>query len=215
MDHDESIHMITFVKFLVDPELIIASDMGVYGNIGGLGSRPFSIHVSEIVRLISSQHYIQSDLDLYATALCNISESKKYKIEGNVALYSPFIVVWNQFRYRVSLFNELVFGCGVQHNYRTELSSQYEDKIKDFLSDSHNMLVNGQLCGYFAAIITENTQPTSSSYPREDKFEYYYPAEPDVICPLNSVDGKSVSICKRRGRLFRIVGETESLPEHY
>ncbi|MGM9790185.1 MAG: hypothetical protein ACI3Y9_07740 [Candidatus Cryptobacteroides sp.] len=175
--------------------------MGFFKNIGC--DRLISRGLAEIVRKISSKCLIMSDLDLYTTALSNLSSDPAFKVEGKVNLNAPFIVV-KGFRYRVALFNEIVSVDCAGNDIAEDLRKQYQDRIDSFLSESHDMLENKEIEGYFAAILTERHQPEESDYyPTEDKFEYYYNAETSLNCGRADMEP-----CTLWGRSFRIVGET-------
>ena len=161
--------------------------MGFFENIGA--NNPVSRTLAEIVRTISSDHRIESDLDLYVTAINNISRTDGLDIRDKVIFPAPFIVIPDAGGpIRIALFNELHPNASSASS--TAIVKQYEEEIALYFKESHDMLSDKQIIGYFAAIITESrTTESSSYYPRGGKFEYYYRAEPD-------------------GRSFRIIGET-------
>lgn len=161
--------------------------MGFFENIGA--NNPVSRILAEIVRTISSDHRIESDLDLYVTAINNISRIDGLGIRDKVIFPAPFIVIPDAGGpIRIALFNELHPNASSPSS--TALVKQYEEDIARYLQESHDMLSDQQIIGYFAAIITESRSTESSSYyPRGGKFEYYYRSEP-------------------AGRSFRIIGET-------
>ena len=65
--------------------------MGFFENIGA--NNPVSRTLAEIVRTISSDHRIESDLDLYVTAINNISLTDGLDIRDKVIFPAPFIVI--------------------------------------------------------------------------------------------------------------------------
>lgn len=161
--------------------------MGFFENIGA--DHPVSRELAKIVRTLSSDHIIESDLDLHVTALNNLSNVAGWNISGGVIFSSPFVVEPIEgIKIRVALFNELhVNASSTSSNV---IVKQYEDEIALYLKESHDMLNDKQITGYFAAIISENrASETQAYYPKGGKFEYYYRAEPN-------------------GRSFKIIGET-------
>lgn len=160
--------------------------MGFFGNTGN--DHLVRRELASIVRIISSDHVIESDLDLYVTAINNISSVNGWVIHGGTLLNVPFFVEpIKGVQIRVALFNEL--HDNASSDLSMALVQQYEDEIALFLKESHDMLNNKQIRGYFAAIVTESRlSETCRFYPKEDRFEYFYKAEPN-------------------GRSFRIIGE--------
>lgn len=161
--------------------------MGLSNNIGI--DYPISREMAKIVRTLSSDHIIESDLDLHVTALNNLSKVGGWNISGGIIFYTPFVVETTEsIKIRVALFNELhVNASSTSSNV---IVKQYEDEIALYLKESHDMLNDKQIKGYFAAIISENrASETQAYYPKGGKFEYYYRAEPN-------------------GRSFKIIGET-------
>ncbi len=163
--------------------------MGYFENIGV--DHPISRELARIVRTLSSDHKIESDLDLHVTALNNLCSVDGWTIHSVAKINVPFIVEpIERNPIRVALFNELHVNAFSATS--KEIVKQYEDNIALFLKESHDMLIDKQIVGYFAAIISENKDSESLSYyPKGGKFEYYYSAEPN-------------------GRSFRIIGETMS-----
>lgn len=161
--------------------------MGFFENIGA--DHPVSRELAKIVRALSSDHIIESDLDLHVTALNNLGNVAGWNISGEVIFNTPFVVESRaSIKIRVALFNELHVSASSAAS--KVIVKQYEDEIALYLKESHDMLCNKQIAGYFAAIISENrASETLSYYPRGGKFEYYYRAEPN-------------------GRSFKIIGET-------
>ena len=145
--------------------------MGFFENIGA--NNPVSRILAEIVRTISSDHRIESDLDLYVTAINNISRIDGLGIPDKVVFPAPFIVIPDAGGpIRIALFNEL--HPSAYSAFSEEIVKQYEEDIALYLKESHDMLSDQQIIGYFAAIITESRSTESSSYyPRGGKFEYY------------------------------------------
>lgn len=161
--------------------------MGFFENIRA--AHPVSRELAKIVRILSSDHKIESDLDLHVTALNNLCSVDGWTIHSVAKINVPFIVEpIERNPIRVALFNELhvnAFSAASK-----EIIKQYDDNIALFLKESHDLLIDKQIVGYFAAIISENKDSeTPGYYPKGGKFEYYYSAEPN-------------------GRSFRIIGET-------
>ena len=127
--------------------------MGFFENIGA--DHPVSRELAKIVRTLSSDHKIESDLDLYVTALNNLCSVDGWTIHRVAKINVPFIVEpIERNPIRVALFNELhVNAFSVTSK---EIVKQYEDNIALFLKESHDMLIDKQIVGYFAAIISEN-----------------------------------------------------------
>lgn len=161
--------------------------MGFFENIGA--DHPVSRELAKIVRALSSDHIIESDLDLHVTALNNLGNVAGWNISGEAIFNTPFVVESRaSIKIRVALFNELHVSASSAAS--KVIVKQYEDEIALYLKESHDMLSNKQIAGYFAAIISENrASETLSYYPKGGKFEYYYRAEPN-------------------GRSFKIIGET-------
>ena len=161
--------------------------MGFFENIGA--DHPVSRELAKIVRTLSSDHKIESDLDLYVTALNNLCSVDGWTIHSVAKINVPFIVEpIERNPIRVALFNEL--SVNAFYASSKEIVKKYQYEIFLYLKESHEMLCDKQIVGYFAAILSENKDSESLSYyPKGGKFEYYYRAEPN-------------------GRSFKIIGET-------
>lgn len=80
--------------------------MGFFENIGA--DHPVSRELAKIVRTLSSDHKIESDLDLHVTALNNLCSVDGWTIHSGDKINVPFIVESiKRNPIRVALFNEL------------------------------------------------------------------------------------------------------------
>lgn len=156
--------------------------MGFFENIGV--DHSFSRELAKIVVSLSSDHHIESDLDLYVNAVDSINNNSDWNIVGEVNLNMPFLVDTPVGLIRVALFNELHHNVSfpifesIINQYQATITSYLKESQK--LMDSKQISIEGkQMTGYFAATITEARLSESLAYyPKEKSFQYYFFAEP-------------------------------------
>ena len=99
--------------------------MGFFENIG---ADTVSRELAKIVRTLSSDHKIESDLDLYVTALNNLCSIDGWTIYSGDKINVPFIVESiKRNPIRVALFNEL--SVNAFYASSKEIVKKYQDEI--------------------------------------------------------------------------------------
>ena len=99
--------------------------MGFFENIG---ADTVSRELAKIVRTLSSDHKIESDLDLYVTALNNLCSVDGWTIHSVAKINIPFIVEpIERNPIRVALFNEL--SVNAFYASSKEIVKKYQDEI--------------------------------------------------------------------------------------